>query len=228
MDYPPPRVRLDAQGKIDLSQAYAVGPGAYDVWAIHWGYGVFPPAERSRFAPRDRRRRSQEGLPLSVRRRRAPRVRLRSAREPVGRRVDAVAVSERPNRRAPRGDQELRRAQHSPGRADHAAPGALRSAVLLPSLRAQRHVEGDRRHGVRERRARRRAAGDATGVVPAADGRAQAHARRAAAGGAGDSRHGADADGARRDQRDAVGGAVSEQNAAGVRRARAPRARSRR
>jgi hypothetical protein len=40
MDYPPPRVRL-VNGKIDLSQAYAVGPGAYDVWAIHWGYGVF-------------------------------------------------------------------------------------------------------------------------------------------------------------------------------------------
>src|SRR4029077_19920583 len=24
------------------SQAYAVGPGAYDVWSIHWGYGIFP------------------------------------------------------------------------------------------------------------------------------------------------------------------------------------------
>src|SRR3569833_3995780 len=46
MDYPPPRVRLDANGKIDLSQAYAVGPGAYDVWAIHWGYGVFGAGER--------------------------------------------------------------------------------------------------------------------------------------------------------------------------------------
>ncbi len=44
MDYPPPRVRLDANGRIDVSQAYAVGPGAYDVWAIHWGYGVFPAA----------------------------------------------------------------------------------------------------------------------------------------------------------------------------------------
>lgn len=42
MDYPPPRVRLDANGRIDISDAYAVGPGAYDVWAIHWGYGVFP------------------------------------------------------------------------------------------------------------------------------------------------------------------------------------------
>jgi len=42
MDYPPPRVRLDASGHIDLSQAYAVGPGPYDVWAIHWGYGIFP------------------------------------------------------------------------------------------------------------------------------------------------------------------------------------------
>ena len=47
MDYPPPRVRLDANGRIDLSQAYAVGPGAYDVWAIRWGYGVFPPASEA-------------------------------------------------------------------------------------------------------------------------------------------------------------------------------------
>jgi hypothetical protein len=43
MDYPPPRVRLNAQGQIDLSAAYGTGPGEYDVWAIHWGYGVFPP-----------------------------------------------------------------------------------------------------------------------------------------------------------------------------------------
>ena len=47
MDYPPPRVRLDANGRIDLSQAYAVGPGPYDVWAIHWGYGIFPPASEA-------------------------------------------------------------------------------------------------------------------------------------------------------------------------------------
>ena len=44
MDYPPPRVRLDARGNIDISKAYAIGPGSYDIWAIHWGYGVFPPA----------------------------------------------------------------------------------------------------------------------------------------------------------------------------------------
>jgi hypothetical protein len=44
MDYPPPRVRLDANGRIDVSQAYAVGPGVYDIWAIHWGYGVFTEA----------------------------------------------------------------------------------------------------------------------------------------------------------------------------------------
>ncbi len=41
MDYPAPRVLL-TNGQIDLSQAYGVGPGAYDVWAIHWGYGIFP------------------------------------------------------------------------------------------------------------------------------------------------------------------------------------------
>ena len=42
MDYPAPRVTLDKNGRIDLSDAYGVGPGAYDVWAIHWGYGIFP------------------------------------------------------------------------------------------------------------------------------------------------------------------------------------------
>jgi hypothetical protein len=44
MDYPPPRVSLTPDGRIDLSQAYGVGPGAYDIWAIHWGYGIFPHA----------------------------------------------------------------------------------------------------------------------------------------------------------------------------------------
>ncbi|MBI1808649.1 MAG: zinc-dependent metalloprotease, partial [Gemmatimonadetes bacterium] len=34
-------------GDVDLSAAYASGPGAYDVWAIHWGYGVFPPASEA-------------------------------------------------------------------------------------------------------------------------------------------------------------------------------------
>ncbi|HVT39170.1 MAG TPA: zinc-dependent metalloprotease, partial [Gemmatimonadaceae bacterium] len=44
MDYPAPRITVK-KGEIDISAAYASGPGAYDVWAIHWGYGVFPPAE---------------------------------------------------------------------------------------------------------------------------------------------------------------------------------------
>jgi hypothetical protein len=43
MDYPPPRVRLNQSGRIDISSAYDVGPGEYDVFAIHWGYGIFPP-----------------------------------------------------------------------------------------------------------------------------------------------------------------------------------------
>ena len=44
MDYPPPRVRLGANGEIDISAAYDSGPGPYDVWAVRWGYGIFPPA----------------------------------------------------------------------------------------------------------------------------------------------------------------------------------------
>jgi hypothetical protein len=44
MDYPPPRVTLSSDGRIDISAAYASGPGPYDVWAIRWGYGIFPAA----------------------------------------------------------------------------------------------------------------------------------------------------------------------------------------
>jgi len=44
MDYPAPRVRLDASGQIDLRAAYDRGPGAYDVWAVRWAYGIFPAA----------------------------------------------------------------------------------------------------------------------------------------------------------------------------------------
>jgi hypothetical protein len=44
MDYPPPRVRLSPAGDIDISAAYDVGPGEYDVLSLRWGYGIFPPA----------------------------------------------------------------------------------------------------------------------------------------------------------------------------------------
>ena len=50
MDYPPPRVLLRANGAdstFDLSQAYGVGPGDYDVWAIRWGYTPFPAASEA-------------------------------------------------------------------------------------------------------------------------------------------------------------------------------------
>jgi hypothetical protein len=42
MDYPPPRVRLTPAGEIDIASAYDSGPGEFDVWAIRWGYGIFP------------------------------------------------------------------------------------------------------------------------------------------------------------------------------------------
>lgn len=44
MDYPAPRVTLDAAGRVDLRAAYDDGPGAFDVLAVRWGYGIFPPA----------------------------------------------------------------------------------------------------------------------------------------------------------------------------------------
>lgn len=50
MDYPPPRVRLGPGGNIDISSAYDSGPGEYDVWAIRWGYGIFPGGEKDSLA----------------------------------------------------------------------------------------------------------------------------------------------------------------------------------
>ncbi|MEO8479493.1 MAG: zinc-dependent metalloprotease [Gemmatimonadota bacterium] len=46
MDYPAPRVQV-VDSAIDLSEAYATGPGVFDVWAIRWGYGIFPAASES-------------------------------------------------------------------------------------------------------------------------------------------------------------------------------------
>ena len=43
MDYPAPRLTVDSSGNVDFHDAYALGPGAFDVLAIRWGYGIFPP-----------------------------------------------------------------------------------------------------------------------------------------------------------------------------------------
>jgi hypothetical protein len=43
MDYPAPRLTVDASGNVDFHDAYALGPGEFDVLAIRWGYGIFPP-----------------------------------------------------------------------------------------------------------------------------------------------------------------------------------------
>ncbi len=43
MDYPAPLVTVGAGGKLDFSQAYATGIGAWDVQAIRYAYSEFPP-----------------------------------------------------------------------------------------------------------------------------------------------------------------------------------------
>jgi hypothetical protein len=43
MDYPHPYIALDANGKIDLSHAYATGIGAWDKVSIDYGYREFAP-----------------------------------------------------------------------------------------------------------------------------------------------------------------------------------------
>jgi hypothetical protein len=42
MDYPPPAATLDANGNIDISQAYGDGIGEWDKLSITWGYQDFP------------------------------------------------------------------------------------------------------------------------------------------------------------------------------------------
>lgn len=46
MDYPPPRVRVRADGTLDVSDAYAVGLGAWDLVAARWLYGEHEEAAR--------------------------------------------------------------------------------------------------------------------------------------------------------------------------------------
>ena len=43
MEYPTPRIRLTADEKIDLNDAYQTALGAYDVVAVRYGYTEFPP-----------------------------------------------------------------------------------------------------------------------------------------------------------------------------------------
>jgi len=42
MDYPHPYVTLTEDGEVDVSDAYAIGIGAWDKQAIRWGYADFP------------------------------------------------------------------------------------------------------------------------------------------------------------------------------------------
>src|ERR1700733_11677542 len=42
MDYPPPSVKLDNSGEVDISNAYAKGIGEWDKISINWGYQDFP------------------------------------------------------------------------------------------------------------------------------------------------------------------------------------------
>jgi len=48
MDYPVPLVHLDTDGGIDLSAAYAPGPGDFDRFAIRYAYTWYPDAETER------------------------------------------------------------------------------------------------------------------------------------------------------------------------------------
>jgi hypothetical protein len=134
MDYPPPRVLLRAAGAdttFDLSQAYGVGPGDYDVWAIRWGYTPFPGGGRGRLAARRRRRGAAQGLPVPERQRRAPRLRERPAREPVGRRDHGGRLLAPADRGPAAGDAPLRRGGRAPGRPGRAAAGAVRPVYFM-------------------------------------------------------------------------------------------------
>lgn len=50
MDYPAPLVGITADGKLDFSKVYATGVGEWDVYAIRYAYGEFPPGTNEKAA----------------------------------------------------------------------------------------------------------------------------------------------------------------------------------
>jgi hypothetical protein len=48
MDYPAPLVKITSEGALDLSEAYGVGCGAYDVFSVKYAYSEFPPGADER------------------------------------------------------------------------------------------------------------------------------------------------------------------------------------
>jgi hypothetical protein len=48
MDYPYPLIRLDAQGRLDISEAYRASGGAHDTLAVRYAYTWFPNAQAER------------------------------------------------------------------------------------------------------------------------------------------------------------------------------------
>lgn len=50
MDYPAPLVNVRPGDQLDLSSAYAVGMGEWDLWAVRYAYAQFPPGTEERAA----------------------------------------------------------------------------------------------------------------------------------------------------------------------------------
>jgi hypothetical protein len=50
MDYPHPILKLNAQGEVDLSNAYGVGVGAWDDYIVNYIYGDFGSGEQEQAA----------------------------------------------------------------------------------------------------------------------------------------------------------------------------------
>jgi hypothetical protein len=113
MDYPYPLIRLNAQGRIDIAEAYRPSGGAHDTLAIRYAYTWYPNAAGGGGGLRRIvRRRSPAGAAL--RRRRA---RRRGRLDPVasqwveGRHAERARAHDG---RAPRAAGALRRARRSP------------------------------------------------------------------------------------------------------------------
>ena len=190
MDYPAPRVRLNAEGEIDLGAAYDRGPGEYDVWAVRWAYGIFPQAtERDSLNAIVR-----EGLKKGYLFLADADARPEFAADPRTNLWDDAATGDgfpsTPDGRPPRRDATVRRGEPATRRAGRAPAGTLRATLLLPSIRDQFGHEGGWWTGVQLRGRGRWAASIPDGDSgPSAAGPRRTR-RRAAANGARDSGYG--------------------------------------
>ena len=160
MDYPAPLVRVTSDGGLDVSKAYAVGAGEWDVQAVAWAYSEFAPGTDENAALEAI---VQEGIAAGRLFLSDADARPAGAAHPAANLWDNGADPVNGTRagtcRAANGRSTVFGERNiAAGTAPRAPRRGVGADLLLPSLPVERGGEDDRRGGLSVRVARRRAA----------------------------------------------------------------------